>query len=175
MTFCYDTATLYTMVSWQHTQGLNPLFPLKFQLCPWFPQISPLSVTWSAVQLQRLNMRSYRHRYRCPNKPCILAWLVRIALERLEVCSTEPSSGCQKHLGSNGNAMDTKHRVYSALMQTSGLVEGHRGEREQVFSTKYTISVRVESLGDLSSTNDSPSCMDAKYCFKREILYKNGQ
>lgn len=57
-------------------------------------------------------------------------------------------------------------------MQTSGLVEGQSGERGQVFSTKYTIS---ESLGDLSATNGGPSCVDAKYCFKREILYKNEQ
>lgn len=61
------------------------------------------------------------------------------------------------------------------LIQTSGLVEGQSGEHGQVFSTKYTISVRVESLGDLSSTNGSPSGMDAKFCFKREILYKNEQ
>lgn len=47
--------------------------------------------------------------------------------------------------------MDTKHWAYSALMQTSGLVEGQSGERGQVFSIKYTIGVRVESLGDLSS------------------------
>lgn len=60
-------------------------------------------------------------------------------------------------------------------MQTSGLVEGQSGERGQVFSIKYTIGVRVESLGDLSPTNGSPSCTDAKYCFRREILYKNEQ
>lgn len=47
--------------------------------------------------------------------------------------------------------MDTKHRAYSALMQTSGLVEGQSGELGQVFRIKYTIGIRVESLGDLSS------------------------
>lgn len=71
--------------------------------------------------------------------------------------------------------MDTKHRVYSALMRMSGLVEGQSGEHGQVFRIKYTIGVKVKSLGDLSSTNGSSSCMDAKYCFKREIRNKNEQ
>lgn len=71
--------------------------------------------------------------------------------------------------------MDTKHGVCSTLMRTSGLVEGQSGERGQVFSIKYMISSRVESLGDLSSTNGNPSHTDAKCCFKREILYKNEQ
>ncbi|GAA6095884.1 uncharacterized [Tachysurus ichikawai] len=38
-------------------------------------------------------MRSYLLRYRFPNKPCVLARLVRTVLERLEVSSTEPFFG----------------------------------------------------------------------------------
>lgn len=155
-----------------------PLFPPKFHHCPWFPHISPLSVTQSAVQLQRLSMRSYLHRYRFPNKPCALARLVRTALERLEVSSTEPFSGLPEAPGMEWECHGYKTSgFYSPLTQTSGLVAGQSGGRGcgQVFSTKYTISVRVESLGDLSSANGTLSCMDAKYCFKREILYKNEQ